>query len=198
MNTLYIDLESSDLLHRDLPLDHPSQPWAISIAAELVMDDGRSWFMHLPIRSEGRPIAAGAEAVHGVSTRQAASVGVNEIPVLGTLCGLAENASCVVGHGIPFDRDVVTSLLMRKGKNTRMWTMAGLEFVDTMTAAAPLCRLPGASDSGEFKWPSLDEACSILLGMEPREGPHSAWEDLQRTRRLHEHLVRERVLEIAA
>lgn len=195
---LFVDCETSDLLKRDLALDDLSQPWCVSIAAVLAVPGRPDQEINLPIRAEGRKIRAGAEAVHGVSSREAAKHGVPEVAVLAVLCWLAAQAECVVGHGIGFDRDVVTSVLMRRGKDSRLWTRPGLTFHDTMKLATPFCRIPSVFDDGGFKWPSLDEACSILLGEPPRAGEHSAKDDLQRTRRLWAWLCDHNAVETAA
>ncbi|WP_024278593.1 hypothetical protein [Xanthobacter sp. 126] len=195
---LFVDAETSDLLKRDRPLDDPSQPWAVSIAAQLVIDGADSDHFQVHVKAEGRQVRAGAEAVHGISTRSAAKRGVSEVVALGMLCGFAAQAEMVVGHGIDFDRQVIEGCLLRRGKETRLWTRPGLEFVDTMKAATPFCRIKADREDGSFKWPSLDEAYSILLGEAPRAGEHGAWDDLQRCRRLHAWLADRGAFEVAA
>lgn len=196
--TLYFDCESSDLLKRDLPLDDPAQPWAVSIAALLEVDGVQTDHVHLRIKAEGRHIRPAAEAVHGISSRAAAKGGISEVAALGVLCGLAAQAQVVVGHGIDFDRQVIEGCLMRRGKETRLWTRPGLEFQDTMKAATPFCRIPTDREDGGFKWPALDEACTQLLGEDPRGHVHGAWDDMQRVRRLHRWLMERGALEVAA
>lgn len=197
---LIFDLETSDLLRRDLPLEDPAQPWVVSIGAQLCAMDGavRDHF-HARIRADGRQVRAGAQAVHGVSSRDAARSGVSETVALGMLIGFAAQATYCAGHGIEgFDRKVVESCLIRLGKDTRMWTRPGLQFVDTMLLATPVCRIPSGRDDGQFKWPSLDEACEAILGEPRREGNHSAYEDCDRARRLFIALRERNVVEIAA
>lgn len=196
--TLFVDVETSDLLKKHLPLDDDAQPWCVRVSAQLDVSGQPPQFFNLAVKADGRKIREGAERVHGVSSRSAAKHGMNEVVVLGALCNLAAQAECVVGHGIQFDRDVITGVLMRRGKDARLWTRAGLAFQDTMILATPFCRLPSVMDDGGFKWPSLDEACSLLLSEAPREGHHDAWDDLQRTRRLWAWLVDRNAVEAAA
>lgn len=195
---LFVDAETSDLLKKHLPLDDDAQPWCVSLAAQLDVPGQRPQFFNLAIKAEGRKIREGAERVHGVSSRSAAKHGMSEVVVLGALCNLAAQAECVVGHGIGFDRDVITGVLARKGKDSRLWTRPGLAFHDTMLAATPFCRLPSEHEDGGFKWPSLDQACEILLGEPPRDGFHDQWDDLQRTRRLWAWLQEHNAVEVAA
>jgi len=188
---------TSDVLRTDLSLDDPGQPWICEIAAELIDAQGNPlasfWS---PVKSEGRKIRDGAAAVHGISSRDAAKRGISEISALGMLVGLAAQARYAVGHGIQFDKDVVTSLLMRLGKKPDIWTRPGLSFLDTMIPATAACKIPSEHESGTYKWPSLDEAGTIILGEEPRDGHHSARDDVQRTKRLFLELKRQNLIEV--
>jgi DNA polymerase III epsilon subunit-like protein len=188
MSLLFVDTETSGLLNRNLPMDSDQQPWVVSLAAELCDDKGRQIAcINTGIRANGRKITDGAKAVHGVSSALAGRTGVSELAALGVLCGLqsfASQAAVVVGHGVSFDRDVITSVLARNKRDATTWVRPGLTFVDTMLAATPFCKIPSDHESGGFKWPSLDEACELLLNEPPRTGPHNAWDDIQRCKLL--------------
>lgn len=185
---LIIDTETSGLLKRNLPLESAEQPWICQIAAQLVDKDGNeAASLNTRIRAAGRPIAEDAKAVHGISAREAGRGGVAEKSALRLLCGsqsLASQARFVVGHGLQFDKDVITGSLLRNGWDSSVWLRPGLQFHCTMLAAAPFCRLPSEHENGGYRWPSLDDACRILLGQEPRAGHHTAMDDLRRTREL--------------
>lgn len=193
---LFVDTESSDLVKWDLPPEDPAQPWPVSIAAELVVGGIASDFFHAHVKAEGRVVREDAAAVHGVSTRKAAKSGISEVVALGMLCGFASQARQVVGHGIDFDRKLIEGSLLRRGKESRLWTRPGLEFICTMKAATPFCRLE--RQDGSPKWPSLDEACEILLGEPRREGAHGAWDDMKRAQRLFFWLQERGAFEVAA
>lgn len=185
---LFLKTHASGTLKKGLPLDAPDQPWIVFLAAQLTDADGNELAsINTGIRSDGRAISEAATALHGITTRRAACTGVKEKAALSVLCGkesFVSQARFVVGHGMQFDRDVITGLIMRNGWDASVWTRPGVEFVDTMTAAAPFCKLTSEHDSGSYRWPSLDDACRILLGEEPRAGVHDAWDDLNRTKRL--------------
>lgn len=199
---LFIDCETSGLIKRNLPLDSDQQPWVISLAAELTDENGRQLAcINTGIRASGRTIAEEARRVHGVSSAKASRTGVSELAALGVLCGresLASQARYVIGHGIGFDRDVITSVLARNGREATTWVRPGLEFRDTMTTAAAFCRLPSEHDSGGYRWPKLREALSILLGEELQTGAHDAWSDLQGAKRLYFWLTERGAYEEAA
>lgn len=188
MAYLFVDCESSGLFKANLPMDSEQQPWIVSLAAELVSDAGQQIAcINTGIRANGRKITDGAQKVHGVSSALAGRTGVSELAALGVLCGresLASQARYVIGHGVSFDRDIITSVLARNGRDATTWVRPGLTFIDTMLAATPFCRIPAERDDGAFKWPSLDETSEMLLCEPARTGPHAAWDDLQRCRRL--------------
>lgn len=199
---LFADIETSGLIKRELPMDHVGQPWAVSMAAMLATIDGEEMdAFHTRIRAEeGRKIAPGAEAVHGISSRAAGRSGVSEVVALGMLCGFSAQAKYVIGYGIDFDRKVVESLLMRRQKDTRLWTRPGLEFVDLMLPCTQICKIEPKEprSDGNWKWPSLDEAIQHILGEAPRAGHHHANEDIGYVRRLYLELRKRNMLEIAA
>lgn len=188
MTLLFCDVETSGLFKKNLPMDSDQQPWVVSLAAELTDAKGRQLAcISTGIRANGRRISPGASAIHGVSSALAGRSGVSELAALGVLCGresLASQARYCIGHGISFDRDVITSVLARNGRDATTWVRPGLTFVDTMTTAAPFCKLPSDHESGSYKWPSLDDACEILLNEPPRTGHHNAWDDVQRCKLL--------------
>ncbi|MDB5584842.1 MAG: hypothetical protein JWR80_10018 [Bradyrhizobium sp.] len=185
---LFIDVETSGLIKRNVPLDSDQQPWVISLAAELTDDSGRQLAcINTGIRAGGRKITPGAQQVHGVSSAQASRSGVSELAALGVLCGresFASQARYVIGHGVSFDRDIITSVLARNGRDATTWVRPGLQFVDTMLASTPFCKIPSDHEAGSYKWPSLDQACELLLNEPPRTGPHNAFDDLQRCKLL--------------
>lgn len=193
------DLETSDLLKPGVSLGDPSQPWIVSAAAILFEENGATRdFFHTHIRSDGRHVKSGAEAVHGISSRAAGRNGVSETAALGMLVGFAAQATHMIGYSVSFDRDIAVSTLIRLGKDPRMIARPGLEMVDLKLACTPLCRIPSDHESGGFKWPSLDDACEIILQEGRREGHHSAWDDCERAVRLFLALLERKVLEIAA
>lgn len=199
---LFVHLATSDHFKRGLPLTDPSQPWIVALSAELADAEGHALdFLSVRVRAApGRKIREGAESHHGITSREAARSGISEIVALGMLCGLAAQAKYIVGHGIEFDRLVVESVLLRSGKDSRLWTRPGLEHLDTMTTAAPFCRIvpdPPRED-GQYKWPTIDEAAGALLGEAPRSPPFRHWDDVQLTKRIFFALQSRQAYELAA
>lgn len=199
---LFIDCETSALWRDKLSMDDPQQPWCVSIAFALCDEEGQFQnFGRYLIKPEGRTIQRGAEDVHGITVREASQFGVPEPRILGLLGDLLKTMPMdswikCISYG-EFDKRVIASLFARfaisQGKQSsaydRLWLRRPLvEFIDLMTPyAEQLCRIPSEHVEGTYKWPSLDEAAQIILGREPRQGRHDAWQDVLILRDLYLH-----------
>ncbi|MER9768996.1 hypothetical protein NKJ09_23360 [Mesorhizobium sp. M0189] len=193
---LFLKLETSGLYRKDISIDDSAQPWCPEIAAALSNRSGMitNHFAHM-VKSDGRTIKENAEKVHGISARASSQVGIPEPRVLGALSDMLKTAPLdshikVVTFG-EMDRMVVASLFARfalaSGKKSdaydRLWLRRPLiEFIDLQKPyAQQLCKLPSEFEgggSGDYKWPSLDEAGSIILGQPAVEGLRDAWTDM--------------------
>lgn len=198
---MFIDTETSGLIDRARPLSDPGQPWIVSIAAELAAEDGTP-LAHFAtqIRADGRKIKPGAEAVHGITNRDAGRGGVGEAAALGLLIGLINQVPAggrVIGYGLAFDRDVVLGLLMRKSadKAIASWSRPGLEWVDLIEPSSQFCRIPSEHVPDTYRWPSLDEAGEALCGLPRRVGHHGAFDDATRAKAVYLELVRRGAIE---
>lgn len=159
-------------------------PWPVHIGAALFDEAGHDLALFSSgIRADGRAITSEAAKVHGITTQQAGRSGVPEIVALSAVCHLASQARYLIGFNIEFDRDVLVAAILRHNQDPRRLLRPGLLIIDVMKPAAAFCKL--ASESGSYRWPSLDEACALLIGEPARTGHHSAWDDLQRTKRLY-------------
>lgn len=199
---LFIDAESSGLWKKALPYDDSQQPWIVSCAFALCDSEGGfANFGKFLIKPEGRTIQKGAEDVHGITAREASQFGIPEARFLGIVGDLLktmplESYIRVISYG-DFDPKILGSLFQRfatsqgKPPNSydRLWKNRPLvEFVDIMQPyAQQLCKIPSGFEDGSYKWPSLDEAAEIILGREPRQGRHDAWQDMLILRDLYLH-----------
>ncbi len=193
---LFLDLVTSGLLREDLPLGSSSQPWALKIAAELSDAQGnRVSAIDMLIKAEGRTIKPQAKQLHGLEERRCEQYGVKQNAVLATLTDLAGKASRVVTYG-DFDKRVVTSLLINletqtnkaRGTFTSRWERTGLEFLNIQDPVCTReCALPHeGKDENEDKlrWPSLEEACDLILKEPTTVNKADAWSGLSATKSL--------------
>lgn len=204
-NILLIDLEASSLYQARLSIDDPQQPWAVSCAAALCTPAGEMVnHFSLVIKAEGRTIKEPALAVHGITARAAAQIGVPESRMLGLLSDMLKTAPLdsyirVVSFS-DFDSKVLSSLFARfavsQGKPSnaydRLWMSRPLvEFIDLQKPwCQQACKLPSEVEfSSDYRWPSLDDAREIILGRPRREGFHDAFDDLLTLKDLFFHFV---------
>lgn len=198
---LFVDCETSGLIDRGKPIEDPSQPWVVSIAAELTDIEGISiGHFAVRIKADGRTIKPGAEKVHGISAKAAGRGGVSEQFALGMLAQFVAQipyGGFVIGYGVDFDRDVILGTMLRGGmKNSAdRWSRPGVVFRDMKDACTPFCRVPSGKDDDGYKWPTLDIAGEVLCGISPRTDFHSSYDDATRSRRVYFELVRRKVID---
>lgn len=194
---LLLDVETSGLPIDALPYDDDGQPWAPQMAAALCTPNGTmiNFFSNI-IKAEGREIKQGALAVHGITKSATSQVGTQEQRNLGMLLDyLAVAGPLKVVTFTKFDGKILTSLFARfagkqgKAHNAyaRRWAeKTHVEFIDLQKPyCQQACKIETDFDDGSFKWPTLEEAADILLGLPPRDGFHDAFEDLLTLRALY-------------
>jgi DNA polymerase III epsilon subunit-like protein len=185
IHILSIDTETSGLARSGIEKGSEEYPFLLEVGLELFAEDGTTaGLFKSRVRSDGRSIQPGATAVHGISDRAAVRDGVSEIAALAVISGFAAQADYLIGYSVSYDRDIIESALIRRGKETRMLVRPGLEVIDIKLAATAACKIPTDHSSGSYKWPSMDVAAEMILGEPPRVGPHDALLDCQKAKRL--------------
>lgn len=204
---MFLDLITSGLIREELPLGHASQPWALKIAAEQTDAEGvRLNALDMIIKAEGRKVKPGASKVHGLEERDCDQFGVKQNAVLALLAAIAGNVTRVVTFG-EFDKKIILSLLAalekatnsQKGAYTRRWDRPGLHFLNIQAPVCEQeCQLPmikssnkakGEDEEDGLRWPSLEEACRIILKEPPILNPADAWTGLSATKALYFELL---------
>lgn len=201
---LLIDCETSGLYLDRLSIDDNQQPWCPSLAAALCTADGQMvQFCNFLIKAEGRSIKEGALKVHGITARAASQLGIPESRALGVLSDLLKTAPMdsyvrIVTFG-DLDFRVIASLFARfavsqnKPSNSydRLWLSRPLvERIDLQKPwCQQVCKIESDFDSGEFRWPSLDDARETILGWPRRTGLHDAWADMLALKSLYFHFA---------
>jgi DNA polymerase III subunit alpha len=192
-----LDLETSGLPAANAEIGSQQYPWAVSAACVLFNFDGRDLAIFgSRIRADGRTISPGAQAIHGISAREAGRSGIPEVIALGVVCSYAAEARYIVGFNIDFDRKILESALIRLGKDPRKITRPGLQLVDLMKPAAAFCRLPSEHHSGGYKWPTLSDALQKIRNERPRTGQHDALRDAMAAKRLFLSLHHRKALDV--
>ena len=198
---LFLDLETSGLPPKGekLTFSNPNWPWPLHIAAELTDETGAPsavpQFFSLAVQAEGRAIQAGAERIHGISSREAGRMGIPEMSALDLLVKFSLQARRLVTFGGTFDSDIIAAALTRLAlarpeerrspvvRLLNAWQRSFFELCDVRELCTAVCRIE--REDGSFKWPKLDEALLSVVGDAAPDGPHDAWTDLGKLKRVY-------------
>lgn len=194
MSTLIFDTETSGLWKDSLgPLD-PGQPHLVQLGARLY-DAAWRKRCHLTtlIRPDGWEIEQGAHATHGIRTGDCHRHGVPLAEALIMFRPMVLAASAIVGHGVQFDRRVITVAIHRAGGEGLWWSRVAHKFRCTMEASTEVCQLP--AEFGGYKWPSLEEAIAILCPDLEVKGFHDVDLDIDLTVALYRELLDRGILQ---
>lgn len=191
---LFFDTETTGLFQDRLPVDDPSQPYIVQLAAQLCEEDGDpvagfSFIVDPGIASHGLTIPEAASKVHGITDERAIQFGVSSEFALSAFTHLYQRADVVCAHNIKFDRGVVEAAIARHYQ--KVMPLRKPLFC-TMEAATPIINLPPtermrAMGMTKPKPPRLEECVRHFFG-EALEGAHDAMIDVIACRRVYMHL----------
>jgi DNA polymerase-3 subunit epsilon len=192
---LFTDTETTGF-PTSAPLDDPSQPRMVQLAAMLCDDDGRKRaVVDVIIRPEGWVIPEGVIAVHGIDNALAKRVGIYEsaaVTAFWELVGVEEPAT-VVAHNVGFDLKIIRSALMRK--------RVSQAHLDWFVNVPTFCTLQAGR-----QWAQAGEKCDLrnlyrLLFGRNYQGAHDAMGDVIACREVYfglKRLERKAMLERSA
>jgi DNA polymerase-3 subunit epsilon len=109
------------------------------------------------IKPDGFKIPYDSVRIHGISTDQALSEGVELKPVLEEFAEAVKNTDCLVAHNISFDEHVVGAEFLRAGMEN---CMDDAQKLCLMRTSAEYCKILGPYG---YKWPSLKELYFTLF-----------------------------------
>lgn len=172
MNILFFDTETTGLLKYELRSHEESQPRLVQLGAVL-HDENRKVraAVNLIVNPFPNVIPEEAEAVHGISTMDAAMYGVPLVAALGVFNSLVNSADLIVAHNLSYDARIMKGHYVRGGEDS---PLEGKQTFCTMLKSTPILKLP--SKRGH-KWPNLQEAHRFFLG-EGFDGAHDAMVDV--------------------
>lgn len=186
---LFFDTETTGFFNDRQPVDHPSQPHIVQLAASLCDDDGSEVMGFSVIVDNGVSIPVQASNVHGITTEIADARGIEPESALHLFSHLYRLADTVVAHNIKFDKGVVEAEIARRHGQVRRLTKP---LFCTMEAASPIVNLPPtermiAAGFNKPKPPKLEECIQHFFG-EALDGAHDAMIDVAACRRVYFHL----------
>lgn len=199
---LLLKCHTSGLYRTDLDREDEGQPFLMEVAAALCNEAGvvTNHMAHL-IKPEGRRAKDGAVAKHGLSDWALAQVGIPLPRVMGALGDMLKT-SVMEGMKVvtfnDFDPKVVTAAFSRvavglnktPGYFDRLWYARPLtEFIALQHPYCQLsCHLESEVEGADYRWPTLEEAASIVLKRE-LEPMRDAWTDLMVLKDLYFHFL---------
>jgi len=177
MNALIYDTETTGLVNFKLPIDHPSQPRLVQIAAVLV--DTETWFpqgvMSFLVQPDGFEIPPEVEKIHHISTKRAAKLGVKCSYALHVFATMQRLADTLYAYNADYDMRIIESELKRLNRVEDVPILRST--VDVMKPLTNICKVKGPYG---FKWPKLEEAYAFYYGEMPPTA-HDALADVHTT-----------------
>lgn len=183
---LFYDTETTGFINEGKPVDHPSQPYLVQLAALLVRPDGRVIAGMSLIVDNGVEIPAAAAAVHGITTEAAASLGVSPATALSAFAHFYQRADLCVAHNMRFDKKVMEAAIARSYRRVKPLDKPSF---CTMEAATPIINLPPTdrmkkAGFNKPKPPKLSECIKYFFD-EALEGAHDALIDVAACKRVY-------------
>lgn len=186
---LFFDTETTGFFNDRQPVNHPSQPHIVQLAASLTDNVGEEVMSFSVIIDNGVAIPTQASDVHGITTQIADERGIEPEIAMHLFSHLYRLADTVVAHNIKFDKGVVEAEIFRRHGEVRR--LAKPLFC-TMEAATTIVNLPPtermlAAGFDKPKPPKLEE-CIRHFFNEDLDGAHDAMVDVTACRRVFFHL----------
>jgi DNA polymerase-3 subunit epsilon len=185
----FYDTETSTLVNKNLPPDHPDQAHLVELGAILCDEDGTERSsVSLIVRPQSWQISPGAAAVHGITQEIAERSGVDVGFAIQTFCHFLDLSTKALAFNMAFDKNVISLELIRMGESRPVEWPPEVELECIMERAKAALNLPPTAKmkrAGRFesKTPNLGEAYMKLFD-EELIGAHSALADARAAKRV--------------
>lgn len=180
------DTETTGIYDFRAPVTADHQPDVVQLCAMLCDEEKVYSAVNLFIHADTE-IPEEAYTIHRVDRKLTARVGVSRMTACRVLDAYARKADILVGHNISFDVNMMLCATIREGGGGQ--SLKKPQFC-TMKNAVDHCKLPNPKRPGSFKWPSLQEAYTILVDSKGYSGAHDAMADARATYELYRVLKR--------
>lgn len=125
--------------------------------------------------------------VHRIDRKMTERVGLSRLRACQLLDSYLAKADEIVGHNVDFDINIMRTAMLREGGGGAKLNKPRF---CTMKNSVDHCKLPNPKRPGTFKWPSLQEAYTILVDSKGFTGAHDAMADARATYELYRILRR--------
>lgn len=121
------------------------------------------------IKPEGFEIPFSSTMIHGITNKRALETGIPLQKALNEFLQAVNTSNLLVAHNMNFDEKVISSELIRTGKN-----LPSINKFCTMETTADFCKIPHRNG---YKWPKLTELHKKLFNSN-FNGAHDASNDV--------------------
>jgi DNA polymerase III epsilon subunit-like protein len=180
------DTETTGIYDYRAPPTADHQPDVVQLCAMLCDEEKVYSAINVFVHGDTE-IPQGAYEVHRIDRDMTARVGVSRMTACRIMDAFAKKADVLVGHNVDFDINMMMTATLREGgkgvalKKPRFCTMKN---------SVEHCKLPNPRRPGTYKWPSLQEAYTILVDSKGFSGAHDAMADARATYELYRVLSR--------
>lgn len=186
MLAMIFDTETTGMLNWKAPNGDPSQPDIVQLCAKLSENGRVVSSLNLFVHGES-PIEDKAFEVHRISREMTARIGVSRNFMCRAFQAMAEKADVLVGHNVDFDIRMMQIAMIRERGSGEIFQRKA-KFC-TKEESTQICRIPHPSKSGQYKWPTLAEAYSILVDPRGFADAHDAEADVNACHAVYNVLV---------
>lgn len=181
---LFFDTETSGFASKKKPVDHPSQPHIVQLAAIMTDENGTEKQSINFMLDVGIDIPYGAAKVHGLNRATLETYGLPPRDVMGIFTRMLDQTDVLIAHNIEFDMKMLYIMLTRHGFHPDK--MSAIKQYCTMNESKHIINLPPTPRMLQYnmrgpKVPKLQEAFVHFFGCE-FEGAHDALADVRACR----------------
>lgn len=166
MSYLVFDTETTGLVDWAAPSDAPHQPrlasWCM-IFADDNLEIEHSW--SALVRPDGWEMPPEAMMVNGLSNIRLAAEGQDIRWPLSLMIAGLQGGRIPVAHNFDFDAKIMRGELRRSPFGGYAALIPSATGICTMRGLTGECAIPHPKFAGRYKWPSLAQACDIILGI---------------------------------
>ena len=178
--TMYLifDTETTGFPNEKVSPDDPSQARIVQLAFVLLDEhlNEKAAYSTL-VHPKGKwQVPTGAQAVHGISTKDCEKYGAPNEVVMSAFDAAWNSSKKRVAHNIAFDKKLVNiERWLINAREPYSWSEGTICTMELMT---PICKLPNKNGRAGYKWPKLSEAYKHVTGQE-LQGAHDALADVR-------------------
>lgn len=176
MTFLVFDTETTGVIQKGLPADHPGQPHVVQLGMKLCEGE-RVISSASVVVDPGVEVPEEAAKLHGMTTEMVRRFGVPKVVAVGLFSNFARLAGSLVAHNAAFDIGVLAGEYMRLKRDP---PFGSKKVYCTMALSTDVCKIPGKYK--DYKWPSLQEAYKELVDAGGFSGAHDAMVDVDACR----------------